>query len=100
MALKRFTPRDTPIPSVPSLKCHHLPMLLFSLSFAAWTLGITSFSHDFPFVTCGIYIGWWFHRFVHHNADGRCVCVCVWVGVSPDALRRSSLSAHVFPGDR
>jgi membrane associated rhomboid family serine protease len=70
VALKRYTPRASPVAAVPSLKCHQLPMLLFSLSLAAWTLNISSFSHDFPFVICGIYVGWWYQRFVLVNSDG------------------------------
>jgi hypothetical protein len=76
VALKRYTPRDSPIPIVPSLKCHQLPMLLFCLSLAAWTLGIPSFSHDFPFVGCGAYVGWWYLRFVQQNTDGTFINRC------------------------
>ena len=44
VGLKLIAPRETPIPTIPSLKCHHLPMLLGIASMFCWTLNITAFA--------------------------------------------------------
>lgn len=70
VALKLHSPEEAPIPTVPALRCKHLPLLLGLLSVMLWTLGVSSLSKDMPFVVTGIYASWWYLRFVHRNSDG------------------------------
>lgn len=70
VGLKQHMPEEAPIPTVPSLRCKHLPLLLGVLSVAMWTVGVSSWSKDAPFVVTGIYASWWYLRFVHRNPDG------------------------------